>query len=167
MTTPTTRQPPSGTAGIPGVDDGSLVASRSAAGLLVYLIAGLYFGVVLVKSEAASWYRIQEMFRFESFHMFGLMGSAVLTGVITTSLLRRSGVRSRDGQIITVKPKDQGWRRYVLGGLSFGVGWGLTGVCPGPIFALLGAGVWQILVVLAFALLGTALYGVVKDRLPH
>jgi uncharacterized membrane protein YedE/YeeE len=152
---------------IPGVHTGSGSITRAATGLLAYLLAGLYFGVVLVKSEAASWYRIQEMFRFESFHMFGLIGSAVVTGMITTALLRRSGLRSRDGQAITVTPKDQGWRRYVLGGLTFGVGWGLAGMCPGPIFVLLGAGVWPILIVLAFALLGTYLYGVLKDRLPH
>nr|WP_221284314.1 DUF6691 family protein [Deinococcus humi] len=135
--------------------------------MLVYLLAGLYFGVVLVKSEAASWYRIQEMFRFESFHMFGLIGSAVLTGMVATLLLRRSGLNSRDGQTIRVTDKEKGWRRYVFGGLTFGVGWGLAGVCPGPIFTLLGAGIWPMLLVLAFALLGTYLYGTFKDRLPH
>lgn len=152
---------------IPGVHSEATSSTRAAKGLLAYLLAGLYFGVVLVKSEAASWYRIQEMFRFESFHMFGLIGSAVLTGLVTTALLRRSGLKSRDGQAIQVSAKDRGWRRYVLGGLTFGVGWGLAGVCPGPIFVLLGAGVWPILIVLAFALLGTYLYGVLKDRLPH
>ncbi|SEJ65070.1 hypothetical protein SAMN04488058_11312 [Deinococcus reticulitermitis] len=152
---------------IPGVHTESTSGTRAATGLFVYLLAGLYFGVVLVKSEAASWYRIQEMFRFESFHMFGLMGSAVLTGMVTTALLRRSGAKSRDGQTISVTPKEKGWRRYVLGGLTFGVGWGLSGLCPGPIFTLLGSGVWPILIVLAFALLGTYLYGAFKDRLPH
>ncbi|WP_221090883.1 YeeE/YedE family protein [Deinococcus aquaedulcis] len=152
---------------VPGVHTGPTSTVRTATGLLVYLIAGLYFGVVLVKSEAASWYRIQEMFRFESFHMYGLIGSAVATGMITTALLRRSGVKSRDGQTIKVTPKAKGWRRYVLGGLTFGVGWGLAGVCPGPILVLLGAGVWPMLIVLAFALLGTYLYGRLKARPPH
>lgn len=152
---------------IPGVHPQSTSSTRAATGLLAYLLAGLYFGVVLVKSEAASWYRIQEMFRFESLQMFGLIGSAVLTGMLTTALLRRSEVNSRDGQTITVTPKEKGWRRYVFGGLTFGVGWGLAGVCPGPVFVLLGAGVWPILIVLGFALLGTYLYGVLKDRLPH
>ena len=152
---------------IPGVHTESSSKTRAATGLLAYLLAGLYFGVILVKSEAASWYRIQEMFRFESFHMFGLMGSAVLTGMVTTALLRRFVGRSREGQTITVTPKEKGWRRYVLGGLTFGVGWGLSGLCPGPIFTLLGSGVWPILIVLAFALLGTYLYGAFKDRLPH
>lgn len=152
---------------IPGVHTPPTSSSRTATGLLAYLLAGLYFGVVLVKSEAASWYRIQEMFRFESFHMFGLIGSAVLTGMVTTALLRRSGAKSRDGQTITVTPKEKSWRRYVLGGATFGVGWGLAGVCPGPVFTLLGAGVWPMLVVLAFALLGTYLYGAFQERLPH
>ncbi|MCD0164816.1 YeeE/YedE family protein [Deinococcus sp. 12RED42] len=128
---------------------------------------GVYFGVILVKSEAASWYRIQEMFRFEAFHMFGLIGSAVVTGLLTTWLLRRSGARSLDGQTITVAPKERGWTRYVLGGATFGVGWGLAGVCPGPVFALLGAGEWPMLVVLGFALLGTWLYGALREHLPH
>ena len=152
---------------IPGVHTESSSKTRAATGLLAYLLAGLYFGVILVKSEAASWYRIQEMFRFESFHMFGLMGSAVLTGMVTTALLRRSGLQSRDGQTIRVPDKARGWRRYVLGGLTFGVGWGLSGLCPGPILVLLGSGVWPILIVLAFALLGTFLYGALQTRLPH
>ncbi|EYB68162.1 hypothetical protein DEIPH_ctg026orf0069 [Deinococcus phoenicis] len=139
---------------------------RAATGLLAYLLAGLFFGVVLVKSEAASWYRIQEMFRFESFHMFGLIGSAVLTGLLTTTWLRRAG-RTREGEAVRITPKEPGWRRYVFGGLTFGVGWGLAGVCPGPIFVLLGAGVWPILIVLISALLGTYLYGALRDRLPH
>lgn len=155
------------TSNIPGVHTEPTSSARTDTGLLVYLLAGLYFGVVLVKSEAASWYRIQEMFRFESFHMFGLIGSAVLTGMVATMLLRRSGVNSRAGQTIRVTDKEKGWRRYVFGGLTFGVGWGLAGVCPGPIFTLLGAGVWPMLLVLAFALLGTYLYGAFKDRLPH
>ncbi|UQN08118.1 DUF6691 family protein [Deinococcus sp. QL22] len=154
------------TSNIPGVH-APVSSRRAATGLLLYLLAGLYFGVVLVKSEAASWYRIQEMFRFESFHMFGLMGSAVLTGMITTAWLRRSSVNSWDGQAIRITDKEKGWRRYVFGGLTFGVGWGLAGICPGPLFVLLGAGVWPILIVLVFALLGTYLYGVLKDRLPH
>ena len=140
--------------------------SRAGSGLLVYLLAGVYFGVVLVKSEAASWYRLQEMFRFESFHMFGLIGSAVVTGLISTQLLRRYG-HTRTGERIQVTPKNPGWKRYALGGAAFGVGWGLTGICPGPIFVLLGAGVWPALIVLAFALLGTYLYGVFQPKLPH
>ncbi|MHA0036197.1 DUF6691 family protein [Deinococcus sp. PESE-13] len=154
---------------IPGVHTpvkAPVSVARQATGLLAYLFAGLYFGMVLVKSEAASWFRIQEMFRFESFHMFGLMGSAVVTGMISTALLRRFG-HTRSGEEVAVKPKDRGWVRYVLGGLTFGLGWGLAGVCPGPIFVLIGAGVWPMLITLLFALLGTYLYGLLQQRLPH
>ena len=147
--------------------DHAPAATRSAPAVLVYLLAGLYFGVVLVKTEAASWYRVQEMFRFEAIHMYGLIGSAVLTGLLTTAALRRVGGRSEDGQPITVVPKEPGWRRYVLGGLLFGLGWGLAGVCPGPVFTLLGTGSWPMLVVLVSALLGTSLYGALRDWLPH
>ena len=150
---------------IPGVHPEA--SARSATALPVYLLVGLYFGVVLVKSEAASWYRIQEMFRFESFHMFGVIGAAVVTGMITTALLRRSGVKSRDDQGIKVTDKARGWKRYVYGGLTFGVGWGLAGVCPGPVLTLLGSGIWPMLIVLGFALLGTWLYGALQRRLPH
>ena len=139
----------------------------SILSFLSYLLAGTYFGVVLVKSEAASWYRIQEMFRFQSFHMYGLIGSAVLTGMLTTWLLRRFQARALTGQTIHVQSKDPGLPRYVLGGLTFGLGWGLAGVCPGPIFTLLGSGVWAMLIVLLFALIGTWLYGVLRDHLPH
>ncbi|GAA0498751.1 DUF6691 family protein [Deinococcus depolymerans] len=130
-----------------------------------FLITGLLFGVLLIKSEAASWYRIQEMFRFQSIHMYGLMGSAVLTGVITTTLLRRSGRRALNGETIRVPAKDGPTRRYVLGGLIFGLGWGLAGVCPGPIFALLGSSLLPMLIVLAAALVGTWAFGAVQKLL--
>ena len=142
-------------------------AVRSRVGLWVYLIVGVFFGLVLVKSEAASWYRIQEMFRFESFHMYGIMGSAVVTGLISTWLLRLFRKESLAGEPIQIKPKAMTWRRYVFGGTLFGLGWGLAGVCPGPIFALIGSGVLPMVVVLAFALLGTWLYSALQTRLPH
>ena len=141
--------------------------SKTAVGLWAYLVVGLFFGLVLVKSEAASWYRMQEMFRFESFHMFGIIGSAVVTGLVTTWLLRRFRGEALGGETIQVTPKAAGWRRYVFGGLLFGAGWGLAGVCPGPIFALIGAGVWPVFIVLVFALLGTWLYGAVQTKLQH
>ena len=99
--------------------------------------------------------------------MYGLIGSAVLTGMLTTWLLRNFQARSLTGQIIHIQSKDPGLPRYVLGGLTFGLGWGLAGVCPGPIFTLLSSGVWVMLIVLLFALIGTWLYGVLRDRLPH
>ena len=124
-------------------------------------------GMVLIKSEAASWYRIQEMFRFQSFHMFGIIGSAVVTGLVSTWLLRTLRKEALGGEPIQITPKAMTWRRYVFGGLLFGLGWGLAGVCPGPIFALIGAGVSPMLVILLFALIGTWLYGVLRMRLPH
>ena len=130
-----------------------------------FLITGLLFGVLLIKSEAASWYRIQEMFRFQSIHMYGLMGSAVLTGLITTTLLRRSGLRALNGETIHLPAKEGPTRRYVLGGLIFGLGWGLAGVCPGPIFALLGSHLLPMLIVLTAALIGTWAYGALQHRL--
>lgn len=146
----------------------SAVPKTSAAvGLWVYLAVGLVFGLILVKSEAASWYRIQEMFRFQSFHMYGIIGSAVVTGLISTWLLRIFRKDSLGGEPIRIMPKALTWRRYVFGGLLFGLGWGLAGVCPGPVFVLIGTGALPMLVVLFFALVGTWLYGVLQSRLPH
>lgn len=142
------------------------VTARHKTGLVAYLLAGLFFGLLLVKSEAASWYRIQEMFRFQSFHMFGIIGSAVVTGMVTTALLRKFG-HTREGEDIHITPKERGMPRYVLGGLCFGLGWGLVGLCPGPIFVQVGAGLWSAAVVLVFALLGTYLYGALREKLPH
>lgn len=140
--------------------------ARIRTGLLAYLVAGLWFGLLLVKSEAASWYRIQEMFRFQSFHMFGIIGSAVVTALVTTALLRRFG-KTREGENVHITPKEKGSVRYVAGGLLFGLGWGLVGLCPGPIFVQLGAGLWTAAVALVFALIGTYLYGLLRERLPH
>lgn len=142
-------------------------AARPAVGLWIYLVVGLVFGLILIKSEAASWYRIQEMFRFQSFHMFGIIGSAVITGAVSTWLLRTFKKEALGGEPIRIAPKAMTWRRYVFGGLLFGLGWGLAGVCPGPVFALIGAGVLPMLVVLLFALIGTWLYGVLQPKLPH
>jgi uncharacterized protein len=132
-----------------------------------YLLAGIGFGIVLIKSEAASWYRIQEMFRFQGFHMYGIIGSAVLTGMVGVWLLRQARGQALDGSPIRISPKEAGWARYVFGGLAFGTGWGLIGACPGPVFALIGAGALPMLLVLAFAMLGTWTYAVLRDKLPH
>ncbi|WP_027882773.1 DUF6691 family protein [Meiothermus rufus] len=134
---------------------------------LPYLLAGTFFGFVAIRSEIASWYRIYEMFRFESFHMYGVIGSAVLTGALSLLLLRRLGLRSTDGEPLAVRPAEPGRYRYLLGGLVFGLGWGLVGACPGPIYALLGSGHAGALVILLGALLGTYAYGLVQRRLPH
>ncbi len=132
-----------------------------------YLLAGAFFGIVAIRSEIASWYRIYEMFRLESFHMYGIMGSAVLTAALSLWLLRRLGVKSPTGQALFVRPPDPGRSRYLLGGLVFGLGWGLVGACPGPIYALLGSGFAGALAILLGALLGTYVYGLVQPRLPH
>lgn len=135
---------------------------------LPYLLAGTLFGFVLIKSEAASWYRIQEMFHFQNFHMFGILFSAIVTGMLSVQIIKRIGEkRSLDGQTITIPEKPPGRVSYLTGGLIFGLGWGLIGLCPGPIFALVGTGSLGAIVVLAGALHGTWLYGALKQHLPH
>lgn len=135
---------------------------------LPYLLAGILFGFTLIKSEAASWYRIMEMFHFQSFHMYGIMMSAIATGLLGTRIMKRfEGRRSLDGEPIAIPVKEPGRARYILGGLIFGLGWGVIGLCPGPIFALVGMGSVGALAALAGALHGTWLYGALKHRLPH
>jgi len=139
-----------------------------APGLTAYFSAGALFGLVLVKSEAVSWFRIQEMFRFQAFHMYGIMLSAVVVAGLSLALLRRLGVRALDGSAIGLAPKAMGGGyRYWIGGTIFGVGWALTGACPGPLFALLGSGVAVIAVTILGALAGTWVYGALRPRLPH
>ncbi|MGH7587356.1 MAG: DUF6691 family protein [Gemmatimonadota bacterium] len=135
--------------------------------LLVYFVFGLLFGIVLVKSEAVSWFRIQEMFRFQSFHMYGILGGGVVTASALIALFRRLGLRTADGQEMRVEPRT--WRPFAngLGGLTFGLGWGLLGACPGPFYALLGSGVTVMAVPLASAVAGAWTYGQLKPRLPH
>ena len=132
-----------------------------------YLLVGLLFGIVLTKSEAVSWYRIYEMFHFQSFHMFGIIGTAVFVGTIGLQIFKKSKLKDIDGQPIVLADKEKGITRYLIGGLLFGLGWGLVGTCPGPIFILIGAGFWGIGVVLLGALAGTYLYGLLKNKLPH
>ena len=134
---------------------------------LRYLLVGLIFGIVLTKSEAVSWYRIYEMFHFQSFHMYGIIGVAVVTGVIGVQLIKRRNMKDITGQPIVIADKDKGFTNYIVGGILFGLGWGLVGTCPGPIYILLGAGFWGIGIVLIGALLGTFLYGLLKNKLPH
>ncbi len=133
-----------------------------------YLFAGILFGFTLIKSEAASWYRIMEMFHFQSFHMYGIMMSAIVTGLIGVRIMKRfEGKPSLNGELIEIPVKEPGRTRYLLGGLIFGLGWGVIGLCPGPIFALVGMGSVGALAALVGALHGTWLYGAVKHKLPH
>ena len=135
--------------------------------LIKFLLTGILFGIVMTKSEAVSWYRIYEMFQFQSFHMYGIIMTAIVTGVIGIQLIKRNKIKSIEGEDIIIPDKKKGFTGYMLGGLCFGLGWGLAGTCPGPIFTLLGAGVWGVLYVLAGALIGTFIYGLLKSKLPH
>lgn len=121
----------------------------------------------MTKSEAISWYRIQEMFRFQSFHMYGIIGSALAVGVILVQIIKRQQLKSLEGGLIEINDKKKGVTRYLLGGIIFGLGWALSGACPGPMFTLIGNGFSVILVAIASAIAGTFVYGVLRDRLPH
>ena len=134
---------------------------------LRYLLIGVLFGVVMLKSGAASWFRIYEMFTFGAFHMYGIIGSALACGVAFTWAVRRFGLRSFGDEPIEFRDKDRTWARYAGGGTVFGLGWAIAGACPGPMFTLVGAGLWPILVVLGSSVLGTYLYGRVRPWLPH
>jgi len=134
---------------------------------LKYILVGFVFGIVLTKSEAVSWYRIYEMFQFQSFHMYGIIMVAIITGVIGIQIIKRINLKDSKGQFLDLKDKEDGNWRYWIGGIFFGLGWALVGACPGPIFILLGAGIWPLLIVLFGALLGTFIYGLLKEKLPH
>jgi uncharacterized membrane protein YedE/YeeE len=136
--------------------------------LAVYLLLGIAFGVVLTRSEVLSWFRIQEMFRFQSFRMYGIIGSAVATAAVSTAILKRSELRSAAGEAISIPKKELGSGvRYAAGGTIFGLGWALTGACPGPLFALVGNGVSVMLAAVLSAIVGTWIYGLLRPRLPH
>ncbi|WP_159017846.1 DUF6691 family protein [Algibacter sp. L3A6] len=132
-----------------------------------FLLVGIVFGILLVKSEAVSWYRIYEMFRFQSFHMYGIIGTAVISGILFLQISKRGYIKSIEGADIFVPKKDNGITRYIVGGIIFGLGWALIGACPGPMYILLGTGVSSMLVVIAAAIVGTFIYGILKSKLPH
>lgn len=131
-----------------------------------YLFAGIIFGIILVKSEVISWFRIQEMFRLESFHMYGVIGSAVITGIISIQLIKKFRIKTIYGEQIQFYPKKFN-KGQIYGGLIFGFGWALTGACPGPLFALVGTGALVIGIALLSAIAGTWVYGRIRERLPH
>jgi uncharacterized protein len=133
---------------------------------LKYIFAGLFFGIVLVKAEVISWFRIQEMFRFESFHMYGVIGSAIVVGAISVWLIKKFRVKTIHGEPIQLY-KVRFSKGQIYGGLLFGFGWALTGACPGPLFALIGSGAAVIIVTLLSAIAGTWVYGYLRDKLPH
>jgi len=134
---------------------------------VAYIVIGIFFGIVMLKSEAASWFRIYEMFQFKSFHMYGIIGSALVLGIIFIQLIKRYKIKTFNGEEIIFTNKNKSIIRYLLGGIIFGLGWALAGACPGPLFTLLGAGFFPIIIVIIGALLGTWFYGLLKSKLPH
>ena len=132
-----------------------------------FFITVILFGIVLTKAEAVSWYRIYEMFHFQSFHMFGIIGTALFTGVVGLQIIKKKKIKDFKGFPIKIVEKEKGFWRYIIGGTLFGLGWALVGSCPGPIFILLGTGTYAVVVVFVGALLGTYIYGLLKDNLPH
>ncbi len=131
-----------------------------------YLFVGLAFGIVFVKAEIISWFRMQEMFRFQSFHMYGVIGSAIAVGIISVLLIKKFKIKTLQGEPITFHPKIFN-KGQVYGGLIFGFGWAITGACPGPLYAQIGTGAWVIVVTLLSAIAGTWVYGYFREKLPH
>lgn len=137
-------------------------------GNIRYLIAGVAFGFILVKSEVVSWFRIQEMFRFQSIFMYGIIGLAIIVGFISIQLIKHFNLKDIEGNPITIPPKDSSqYVRYIAGGIIFGLGWAMLGACPGPLFALLGAGYTVMIIPILSAVAGTWVYGKLRSRLPH
>ena len=132
----------------------------------IYLLIGIFFGIILIQSEVSSWYRIQEMFRFQSFHMYGVIGSGIMVAIIGKFILKKNKIKSSTGNEIIA-----GQKKYhhglIIGGLLFGIGWGLTGVCPGPLYALIGKGLYPLIIIFISALAGTWVYSLFREKLPH
>ncbi len=141
-------------------------AAESWADNIKYLIVGVLFGIVFVKAEIISWFRIQEMFRLQSFHMYGVIGSAVVVGMISVFLIKKFNIKTITGETVDFHPK-KFQKGQVYGGLIFGLGWAITGACPGPIFAQIGSGYMAVIITLLSAVAGTWTYGLVKDKLPN
>jgi len=135
--------------------------------LVKFILLGIVFGIIMTKSEAASWFRIQEMFRFESFHMYGIIGTAVIVGAFGIWLMKKLNIKAIDGNPLRLDKKDPSFKNYLFGGTIFGFGWALTGACPGPLYTILGQGVLVMIVVIISAILGTLFYGAIRDFLPH
>ena len=135
--------------------------------LIRFLIVGVLFGIIMTKSEAISWFRIQEMFRFQSFHMYGIIGISVALGAIMHYVIRNGGMKNILGDKIEFAPKPVKYKANLLGGITFGLGWAMAGACPGSLYVLFGSGYWVILVVIASAVFGAFSYGALKSKLPH
>jgi uncharacterized membrane protein YedE/YeeE len=153
------------------VDTGTACVNESAVvkpwySNLKYLVVGAIFGIVFVKAEIISWFRIQEMFRFESFHMYGVIGTAVVVGMISVQIIKARKAKSIEGEEIVIHDKEFN-KGQIYGGLIFGLGWAITGACPGPLFAQMGAGFTVVIVTFVSAVFGTWVYGKFRDKLPH
>jgi len=133
---------------------------------LKYTLLGIVFGITFVKAEIISWFRIQEMFRFQSFHMYGIIGTAVLIGIVSIFLIKKLNIKSMEGEVITI-PSKQFSKGQIFGGLIFGFGWAITGACPGPLFVQIGSGFSVVIITLISALAGTWVYGWMREKLPH
>ena len=132
-----------------------------------FLSIGILFGITMTKSEAISWFRIQEMFLFESFHMYGIIGVAVVLGALQVAFIKRTSLKDMYGETISFKNKNMSIARYIGGGTIFGLGWAMTGACPGPLYTLIGHGYWTVLVIVLSAMMGTLVYGFLRPKLPH
>ncbi|MBE9465174.1 DUF6691 family protein [Dyadobacter subterraneus] len=148
--------------------DGTNQQSRTESfiGNLKYLIVGVFFGIVFVKAEIVSWFRIQEMFRLDSFHMYGVIGSAVAVGLISLQIIKRFKIKTISGEEVSIPPKHFN-KGQIYGGFLFGLGWAITGACPGPLFAQIGSGFLVVIITLLSAIAGTWTYGLLRSRLPH
>lgn len=135
--------------------------------ILKFIAIGFYFGLILLKSEAVSWYRIVEMFHFQSFHMFGVIGSAILTGIISIQLIKHFKLKSFAGEEISLVEKPETPKANILGGILFGIGWSLVGACTAPLFIQVGLGNWIVIISLIGAFFGALVYGVIRNILPH
>ena len=134
---------------------------------LIFCLLGVFFGILMTKSEAISWFRIHEMFRFESIHMYGIIGVAVCLSIPAMWYMKKKSIKTAAGHAVNYKPKNLNYTRYLMAGSIFGLGWDLLGACPGPIYVLIGGGYFIFIVVLIGALLGTLLYGLLREKLPH
>lgn len=134
---------------------------------VLLLISGILFGIVMTKSEAVSWYRIQEMFRFQSFHMYGIIGVAAIVGALMFFLMKKYNFKNMDGEVVQFPDKPKTYYASIFGGSLFGLGWAMTGACPGPLYVLIGNGYLVVLVIILSALIGTFTYGKLKNKLPH
>jgi len=132
-----------------------------------YALIGILFGITMLKSEAISWFRIYEMFKLQSFHMYGIIGTAVISGMFMVKLMKKEKIKGFKQSKITFVDKNSGWKRYLFGGIIFGLGWGMGGACPGPIFVLIGGGYSIFIVFMLSDMLGTFIYGITRNKLPH